>query len=117
MLEALRKYGLLEKYGMKLIRRWAGFSEKCRNGIGAEWEGDSFGYGGACAPAYYLPVMLAGLEIVRPGFEEIKLSPHLYGLDSANISIPTPYGYITVKMEKGRQAEIIIPDGIKYTIV
>lgn len=117
LLEALRKYGLLEKYGMKLIRRWAGFSEKCRNGIGAEWEGDSFGYGGACAPAYYLPVMLAGLEIVRPGFEEIKLSPHLYGLDSANISIPTPYGYITVNMEKGRQAEIIIPDRIKYTIV
>ena len=61
--------------------------------------------------------MLSGLEIVRPGFEEIKLAPRLYGLESADISIPTPFGYITIKTEKGKQAEITIPDEIKYTIV
>ena len=117
LLEALRRLGLLEKYGLKLIRRWAGFSERCRNGVGASWDGDSLGYGGSCAPAYYLPIMLSGLEIVRPGFEEIKLAPRLYGLESADISIPTPFGYITIKTEKGKQAEITIPDEIKYTIV
>ncbi len=119
LLETVLRYGLFEKHGMKLIRRWKDFGDKCKNGVGREWdsEGKGFGYGGGCAPAYYLPLALLGFEMVRPGFEEIKLAPHLYGLESANISIPTPYGYITANMERGKPADITIPSEIKYTIV
>lgn len=114
LLELSLRLGLFEKYGLGIIRRWGAFGE---NSVGRTWNGDGYGYGGGASPAYYLPVALAGLEVVRPGFAEVRLAPRLYGLDSANISIPTPYGYITVNMEKGRPAEISIPDEIKYTIV
>lgn len=114
LLELSLRLGLFEKYGLGIIRRWGAFGE---NSVGRTWSGDGYGYGGGASPAYYLPVALAGLEVVRPGFAEVRLAPRLYGLDSANISIPTPYGYITVNMEKGRPAEISIPDEIKYTIV
>lgn len=114
LLELSLRLGLFEKYGLGIIRRWGVFGE---NSVGRTWNGDGYGYGGGASPAYYLPVALAGLEVVRPGFAEVRLAPRLYGLDSANISIPTPYGYITVNMEKGRPAEISIPDEIKYTIV
>lgn len=114
LLELSLRLGLFEKYGLGIIRRWGVFGE---NSVGRTWSGDGYGYGGGASPAYYLPVALAGLEVVRPGFAEVRLAPRLYGLDSANISIPTPYGYITVNMEKGRPAEISIPDEIKYTIV
>lgn len=119
LLETVWQYGLFEKYGMNIIRRWKDFGDKCKNGVGREWngEGKGFCYGGGCAPAYYLPLALLGFEMVRPGFEEIKLAPRLYGLESANVSIPTPYGYITVDMERGKPADIKIPSEIKYTIV
>lgn len=114
LIELSLRLGLFEKYGLGIIRRWGVFGE---NSVGRTWSGEGYGYGGGASPAYYLPVALAGLEVVRPGFAEIRLSPRLCGLDSASIGIPTPYGYITVNMEKGRPAEISIPDEIKYTIV
>ena len=54
-----------------------------------------------------------GFAMVEPGFRKIKLSPCLYGLDYADISMPTPYGMVKVSMEKGREPIISVPEEIE----
>ena len=119
VLGALEKCGLLEKYGISEIHKWDKLVNECEKGLKEGW-GDGCGeynydyshaWGGS--PTYYLPKMVSGLEILKPGFEEISLSPKLFGLSGAEIMIPTPKGNIEIKL--GEKTDIIIPDGIKLT--
>ena len=47
-----------------------------------------------------------GFEMIEPGFKKISLNPDLYGLDYAEIKMPTPYGDISVNLKKGENPEI-----------
>lgn len=47
--------------------------------------------------------------MVEPGWKAIRLNPTLYGLDSAQIAVPTPYGMLRCKMEKGETALEVPP--------
>lgn len=119
ILDVVYKYGLFEKYGLKLIRRWQALYDECPKGLAEGWgdfHGDhSHAWGGT--PAYQIPRALLGFEMIKPGFEEIRLSPKLYGLEFANISMPTPFGYIECLMQRGKKPEIIVPAEIIYTVV
>lgn len=117
VLDAIYKSGLFEKYGMKQIERWKAMTEFDK-GLQEGWY-DCSGYGfdyshvWGGTPTYQLPVRLSGLEIKKAGFKEITLNPSLCGLEYAYITIPTPYGNITVNMKKGEEPEIKTPSEIK----
>lgn len=56
-------------------------------------------------------------SLTLSGDKEISLSPRLFGLKFAEISMPTPYGAIHCNLRQGEKALIDIPREIKYTIV
>ena len=117
VLEAIYKAGLFEKYGLNQIGRWKPMTEFPK-GLQEGWY-DFSGYGfdyshvWAGTPTYQLPSKLSGLKIRKAGFKEISLNPDLYGLEYADIKIPTPYGNIEISMKKGKKTDIKIPEGIK----
>lgn len=120
VLEALYKTNLFEKHGITQLMRWKKLTE-FQKGMQEGWfdvSGYGFDYshvwGGT--PTYQLPSKLMGFEMIKPGFGEIKLKPNLFGLEFANIKMPTPYGYITVRLKKGLPPQINVPDEIPYTV-
>lgn len=119
LLNAVRKYGLFEKYGMKLLDRWVEVVNECDKGLAEGWiapeEGYSFDHSHAWGgtPAYQMPMAITGLEILEPGMKKLKFSPALYGLDFAEIEIPTEYGLIYFKAEKDKETVIIAPQRIE----
>lgn len=116
VLEAIYKTGLFEKYGLREIHKWDDVVAQCGMGMKEAW-GDFPGYrydyshGWGATPSYQLPSKISGLEILEPGFKSISLSPCLFGLDFAEISIPTPFGDIYISISD--ETRIKIPDGIK----
>lgn len=121
-LEALKKVGLFSQYGMSFLEKWKAVVQNCDKGLQEGWylpeEGYSFDYSHAWGgtPAYQLPCALLGFEMEEAGFKQISLCPQLFGLSSAEITMPTPYGMIYCKMEKGKPAEITVPEKISYRV-
>jgi hypothetical protein len=119
LLNAIRKYGMFDKYGMKLLERWIPVVEECDKGLAEGWiapeEGYSFDHSHAWGgtPAYQMPMALSGLEILEPGMKKLKFAPCLYGLDFARISIPTEYGMIEISLDKNKEPSITAPDSIE----
>lgn len=116
VIDAVYKVGLFEEYGLKLIKKWKKLVNECEKGLKEVWndyEGYvvdySHGWGGT--PAYQLPCRISGIEILEPGFKKIRIKPNLYGLEYADIKIPTPYGVINCHITKDKM-DIDIPDGI-----
>ncbi len=60
-------------------------------------------HGWASGPVLRLSELFTGLRILKPGFRDYSLDPHLYGLDWATVKIPTPGGVITVIQKKGKK--------------
>lgn len=117
VIEAVYKVGLFEKYGLKLIRKWKKLVEECEKGLKEvlyDFKGYEIDYshGWGATPAYQLPSKIAGIEILEPGFRKIRLNPNLYGLDYANIKIPTPYGTIACEIKQDN-ISISVPDEIE----
>ncbi|MBR7133440.1 MAG: hypothetical protein IKD04_07900 [Clostridia bacterium] len=121
MFGALTKENLMEPYFMQLLNRWKEIVAKCDKGLQEGWfapddNGDypfdySHAWGGT--PAYYIPKTLLGLEVLEAGYKKIKILPKLYGLEWAKISIPTPFGMISCYLEKGKEPQLNVPEGIK----
>lgn len=117
VLDAIWKTGLFEKYGMAQIRRWQEMTAFPK-GLQEGWY-DISGYGfdyshvWGGTPTYQLPARLSGLEMIEPGFRKIRLNPRLYGLQYADIRIPTPFGAIKLSLKEGVPAQIDVPEGIQ----
>lgn len=119
VLEAIYKTGLFEKYGIKEIKRWKALYEECSKGMKEAWiifEGYRFDYSHAwgATPTYQLPSKISGLEILEPGMKKVKFAPNLFGLDYAQIKIPTPYG--TIEMNLNEAVDITAPKEIEVVI-
>lgn len=119
MLCAVRKCGLFEKYGMKLLSRWSDVVNECDKGLKEGWiapeESYSFDHSHAWGgtPAYQMPAAITGLKILEPGMKKISFEPNLFGLDFAEIKIPTSYGMIYFRAEKGKETIIEAPKCIE----
>ncbi len=119
LLEAVYRNGLRDEYTLRIMEKWKPIIKECSKGLA---EGfippeptysfdHSHAWGGT--PLYSLPLALTGLKMIKPGFKEISFSPSLIGLKNAKIQIPTPYGTITVTLEKGKEPVYNIPKQIK----
>lgn len=122
LFEAFKKTGLYEKYAINELRRWSVMTDKCSKGLQEGWikpqEDYSFDHSHAWGgtPAYQLPCTVLGFIMTEPGFRKISLTPNLFGLDFADISMPTPYGDIICKLMKNEKPVIEIPDGIECEV-
>ena len=123
LLDAVYKNGLREKYTLKLLSLWENHVSENSKGLPEGFYPPeknyvfdrSHAWGGT--PAYALPLALSGLKIENAGFKKITLSPCLCGLKSAEAEIPTPYGYIIIRMKENTPPEILTPPEIKVSIV
>ena len=122
LFEALKKTGLYKDYAMPQLRRWSVMTDECSKGLQEGWfkpeESYSFDHSHAWGgtPAYQLPTAVTGFKMLEPGFKKISLSPELFDLDFANVKIPTPLGEIVVKLKKGEEPFISVPDGIELVL-
>lgn len=117
VLEAIYKADLFEEYGINQLLRWKDMI-KFEKGLQEGWykmSGYGFDYshvwGGT--PTYQLPSKLMGFEMIEAGFRKIKLSPNLFGLSYADITMPIPFGNINVKLEKDKEPQITVPNEIE----
>jgi hypothetical protein len=114
VLEAIYKVGLFDKYGLSEIRKWKVIVDECDKGMREGWgefNGD-YSHAWGATPTYQLPSKILGLKMIEPGFKKISLDINLFGLEYADIVVPTPYGDIIAKLNKDKQPDIKIPDGI-----
>jgi len=57
-------------------------------------------HGWASGPTSWLTQYVLGVNVVKPGCQVIKLSPHLGDLKWVKGTFPTPYGILTIEHEK-----------------
>lgn len=119
LLEAVYRCGLRETYTRHILEAWKAHVRECPYGLAEGFHkpeptyafDHSHAWGGT--PAYALPMALSGLEILEPGYRKVRLNPSLLGMREASVQIPTPYGIIGIRLQKGKSPEIIIPEGIE----
>ncbi len=81
--------------------------------------GKSLCHAWGASPVYLLGKYFLGVQPVKPGYEEYAVSPKLGGLEWMEGSVPTPFGFIHVKMTRksvtvksdGGKGKIILNDG------
>jgi len=117
LLEAIYRNGLREELTLKVLEEWKVSAAECGKGLQEGFvlpENYTFdlshAWGGT--PLYSLPKALLGFEMVKPGFEEIKLSPSLLGLSSASVEMLTPYGKILYQQKQNEEMIIDVPKEI-----
>lgn len=114
--------GLREKYTLQICNRWKDPVLKCTKGLvegfvepePAYRFDHSHAWGGT--PLYSLPKALVGLEITRPGMQEITLSPSLLGFNHAKVELLTPHGKVVCEMKEGEDPRITHPKEIAVTL-
>ena len=77
----------------------------------------SFCHGWASGVAPYLMNVIAGVEIVKPGCEEIRIKPNLGFLNHVKVDYPTPFGVLKVEHTKNADGSVttktLAPSGVK----
>ncbi len=122
ILQAICNAGLMEEYGLTLFEKWKPLVLNCSKGLQEGWLAPeptysfdhSHAWGGT--PAYHIPLMLTGFQMLEPGFKKISLSPQLFGLTYANVSFPTPYGMLRCIQRQGESPQIIVPKGLDWEL-
>jgi hypothetical protein len=122
LLEAVYRLGLREKYTLEICNRWKEPVLNCRKGLVEGFVAPeptycfdhSHAWGGT--PLYSLPKALLGLEIKKPGMQEITISPSLMGLNHASVELLTPFGKIICEMKEGEKPCITHPKEITVTL-
>ena len=69
-------------------------------------------HGWASGQAAWCSRKILGIEPLKPGFDALRFDPDLCGLDFAEGTIPTPHGTVQVRLEAGKEPEIIAPGNI-----
>ncbi|MBO5990415.1 MAG: alpha-L-rhamnosidase, partial [Lentisphaeria bacterium] len=88
----------------------ADFGNHCYKGLR-----HSLCHGWAAGPAAWCAQKILGGSPAEPGFKKVKFTPDLCGLEWAKGTVPTPYGVITVSLEKGKAPNIILPSGTELS--
>lgn len=66
-------------------------------------------HGWASGPVSWCMQKILGITPLKPGFAEISFTPDLCGMEFAEGAVPTPYGVIKVKLQKGKEPQITLP--------
>ncbi len=118
LLEAIYRNGLRDEFTLDILEQWKAPVKECSKGL---VEGffkpeptysfdHSHAWGGT--PAWSLPLAITGMEIKEPGMKRISLNPSLLGLSFATIEIPTPQGFVIVKLTETAEPVVKAPEDI-----
>ncbi len=122
LLEAIYRNGLRDEFTLNILEQWKEPVKECSKGLVEGFfkpePGYSFDHSHAWGgtPAWSLPLALSGMEILESGMKKLRFNPSLLGLEKAEVQIPTPYGIITLNLEKGKEAVINAPEEIEIII-
>ena len=130
-LEALCQMGLQERVLPEMKAYWGGM---LREGATTFWEkynpeekgaehlamygrpyGKSLCHAWGASPLYIIGRYFLGVSPVKPGYEEYEVRPVLAGLEWMEGEVPTPFGKIHVKMDKG--SVTVRSDGGQGTLI
>ena len=108
---ALDHAGMADEY-LKTLGDWRGFL-KMGFTTWPEQPGDtrSDSHAWTAHPTYDLLTLVAGIAPASPGFQTVRIAPHLGNLTHLEATYPHPLGLIRVKYE-GSQANIDLPAGL-----
>lgn len=74
-------------------------------------------HGWASGPTAFMSGYVLGIQVLKPGCEEIRIKPDLGDLEWAEGTYPTPMGIIWVRHEKNQdgtiKTEYKVPEGVK----
>ena len=77
-------------------------------------------HGWSSTPTFDLTTDVLGIQILKPGFEEILIQPNTLELSWAKGTYPTPKGIVKIewtKKESEFEMQLTIPEGIKAKVV
>jgi alpha-L-rhamnosidase len=92
----------------ELVRRWDQFLVDGYDTFGECWGWGTPVHGWSATPARDLVVYVLGISPAEPGFTRARVAPRLGGLAEAAGSVPTPHGFVEVRISGG-EAEIDSP--------
>lgn len=73
----------------------------------------------SAAPGYFLPRLILGVKLIKPGFEEILLEPYTCGLEWARGTVPVIDGAIDVEWKYDERKFILfvkLPEKVKIKV-
>lgn len=116
LIEATKKVGLGDKF-IPMLKPW---EQMLKNGLTTFAEKPdptrSDCHAWSASPVYYFLSLVCGIEPETPGFESVRIEPHLGGLEWIEGSMPHKLGEIKVSLKKNKQGEIsgtiILPEGL-----
>jgi len=113
---ALEHAGMADEY-LKTLGDWRGFL-KMGFTTWPEQPGDtrSDSHAWTAHPTYDLLTLVAGIEPASPGFQTVRIAPHLGNLTHLEATYPHPLGLIHVKYEAAR-ATADLPPGLNGVFV
>ncbi|MDD6736165.1 MAG: family 78 glycoside hydrolase catalytic domain [Clostridiales bacterium] len=76
----------------------------------------SYCHGWAAAAVSLLPMGIAGISLIEPGFELIEIEPDTEQLESFRCAVPTPFGEMALKLEKG-EFFYYLPEGVEAVLI
>lgn len=76
----------------------------------------SYCHGWAAAAVSLLPMGIAGISLIEPGFKLIRIEPDTTQFESYKCVVPTPHGEMAVKYENG-EFSYYLPDGIDAVLI
>lgn len=98
---------------LESVRRWK--LERGNGTLQEFWDAapgaSSRCHGWSASPAYDLTTCVLGVRPASPGFERVTIEPYLGPLTRACGRIPTPHGWIEIRVD-GDEIDIDVPPGI-----
>lgn len=76
----------------------------------------SFCHGWAAACTSLMPMGIAGIKIVEPGFKKVEIAPVTDKFETFSCAVPTPYGEIAVQWKDGKLG-YVLPAGVTADII
>ena len=76
----------------------------------------SYCHGWASAAVSLLPMGIAGISLIEPGFGLIEIEPDTTQLESYKCVVPTPHGEMAVKYENG-EFSYYLPEGVEAVLI
>ena len=72
----------------------------------------------SASPIYDFLATICGIMPDAPGFQKVKIAPHLGELNEVSASMPSPKGTISVTLKRkflsnGIEGEIVLPENLK----
>lgn len=121
LFEALEKAGMSDKF-LELLNPWKKMLDSGLTTFAEEPEPSrSDCHAWSASPVYYLLSLVCGIKPIEPGFNSVRIEPHLGNLYRISGSMPHRLGDIKVDLKKNNKGllngEVILPEHLKGVFI